>query len=120
MERRDLHLPDDALVVRGGIMLRRDLVKAATMMSEISGELGISTRAGADVSWEDLASDLPQPQVRLSTAGRLRAAGFEVALTGDRERHATVYLGAELTDDVLQRLTGAFEPPRANTHRKTT
>lgn len=53
-------------------------MKNAETTHETTGVWGVSVQAGADVAWAELAAALPHPRVCVTTAGRLRAAGFEV------------------------------------------
>ncbi len=119
--RRTARLPDDAFVVRGGTCRKRDLLNAAIVTHEKVGEWAVSATAGVETPWEDLAATLPHPQVSVTSAGRLRAAGFEVALTG-KAPHCTVYFGVDPTDDeaVIDKLRQAFDAPVPNPRRKST
>lgn len=110
-------LPDDALVVRGGHLNAQDLKRAVDTTHRRTGVWGVSTNAGTGVTVEELARRLPHAVVRVSTVGRLRAAGWEARPTG-RAPHCTVYKrGAPPDDEDIERLQAAFEPSRPNPGR---
>lgn len=84
-------LPEDAVVVRGGLMDRQQTIEKAASARPIWGTNGLSVWSVADLSadeivqlartYEDLAADppkryLPYGQMRVSTVGQLRARGF--------------------------------------------
>jgi hypothetical protein len=56
-------------------------------------------------------SNLPHSQMRLSTAGRLRAAGFELVAT-DLPGYYSLVLPSPQTDATWRALDGAFDPPQ--------
>ena len=103
-------MPDAFRVVRGGERLTRASLRRNGLRTEaVLGVCGVSVRAGAG-SVAELAAGLPHEWVFESTAGRLRAAGFDVVWTGDRP-HATVLL-PDLSDRTLDAFRAAFDGPR--------
>ena len=118
----DIDLPDHALVVRGGTLATQDVLNNAEATHIQTGVWGISARSDVDASLEDLTRarrPLPHPQVSVTTAGDLRAAGFDVAMTAGPP-HCTVYLGDETPDDAtVTRLRKAFRAPVRNPLKKT-
>lgn len=108
-------MPDDAVVVRHGVMLLGDLRRAAQAFYDIYDAYGISVHAHETLSVDDLASSCPLQHARLcaSTAQRVRAAGFEIAFTFSGN-HATIKLPGKPTDALLKRLRDAFDGPRDN------
>ena len=91
----DRALPDDALVVRGGVMRPAGLVEAALDATSESGVAAISGFAAdsASVSLEELLDDslVPHDSIRISSVGRIRAAGFVIRRAG-RYPHCSVEL----------------------------
>jgi hypothetical protein len=111
-------LPDSAVVVRGGQMRLDDLVLAAKNTRNGWRRPGISVHASDALTVGQIAriAGLPQPVVRLSMAGTLRAAGFELEATSDPP-HFTIWLDPEnASDDALEaeceRVRDLFSPPQ--------
>lgn len=110
-----LRLPDDSLVIRGGLMRMDDLWAAAETCLAEKGFYGLSVWGAPEATALDLvqAGNIRHGKIRRSTAGRLRTEGFPVEPTGP-PRHCTVYLGGLLTDNVLEKFEAAFDPPEPN------
>lgn len=108
----DRHLPDDAIVVRGGTMKLSDLRKTAEVCHAKQGIWGISVRSSPDAYAVDLAADIRHEVIRQSTAGQVREAGFEIYPSGSKPNHCTIVLdppgGGKPSDEELQRLVRAF------------
>lgn len=108
-------LPDEAVViVRGGVLGAETIRHTAGRNQERFGFFGVSIEAALDVTWEELCRTSPRiagrySQVRLSTAGRVRRAGFALLATSSRP-HYDIAL-ADLEDDTVERLIGAFDDP---------
>lgn len=103
-------MPDDALVIRGGKMENLGgLRDAAVDFFDGFGFYGISAWGGIDVEINDLivAGSVLNGTIAVSTAGRIRQAGFVVELTMG-PRHCTIDLGEYPTDDVLWAFRKAF------------
>lgn len=113
--RDDRPLPDDSLVLRGGRMVISDLRRNAIATLQRMGRLGVSVRAGRGADIEELAENpfpLPHAVIRVTTVGRLRAAGFEIEATG-AYAHCTVWL-PDATHERLEHLRAAFDDPAPN------
>jgi hypothetical protein len=115
-------LPDDALVVRGGLCRAEDFEKASGVTLDAAGKLeNVSVNAAAGLSLTDLTKPNPQTrypgvphkQVGVTTAGAIRTAGGHVdpAPTGSNPVHG-VFGG--LTPDQAARL---FQPTQPNPSR---
>lgn len=119
------HLPDDAIVIRGGTMKLNDLMTGVEVYeATYPGWYGLSFW-----SWPELTADaiarrvrtrrLPQTSMRLSTAARVRnITGTDGQLmlfvqTFD-PGHYTLVLPSPPTVDDYERVTAAFDPPGRN------
>lgn len=111
--RLDPPLPDDALVLRGGMMLARDLRVAAERCEAALGFPGISVFAAAGASFRELLLAAPALRtyrvVRRTTAGAVRRVGCELVATG-ASPHFTLRLPA-VDFPTLARLRDVFGPP---------
>lgn len=100
-------LPDEALVLRGGMMLARDLALAAERCEAQLGFPGISVFAATDTGSGSSCWPL-----RRSTAGAVRSLGCELVPTGIAP-HVTLHLpGTDFA--TLARLRDLFGPPIPN------
>lgn len=115
-------LPDDAVVVRGGLNTPESFERGSGVALDDQGRLhGVSVNAAAGVSWDVLtAADpktgyrgIPHTQVGVTTVGAIRAAGGEVTPSPTRRnpRHATL---SGLTPDQAAAL---FTPTVLNPNR---
>ena len=109
--------PDDAVVViRAGVLNPASIEEAAQRCLEGYGVLGFSVEAALQVSVADACRTSPRlaryRQIRLSTFGRLRAAGFALIATFDAP-HYTVAL-SDLSELTLARLVRCFDEPIPN------
>jgi hypothetical protein len=96
-------------------MASLDLTRSALITRLELGRPGVSVRAGVAVSDLDLMTKperLEHRQMRKSTAGRVRDAGFEIEPTGERY-HCTIYL-PNTDNRTLNALVGAFDDPEPN------
>jgi hypothetical protein len=114
-------VPDDAVVViRAGVMTAASVEQAAERTFDLYGVLGISVEAALEQSVLDACrrSDrlAPYRQIRLSTFGRLHAAGFALLATFDSP-HFTVVL-ADLSELTVARLDRSFDDAIPNPARK--
>ena len=112
---REVHLPDAALVVRGGALRLDDLVRTAANTEVKMQGPGVSVYA-ADVAdpsilLELVGARLPHTILSFTTAGRLRAKNFDIEQTLEPPHH-TVWL-PESTDREfwLREFRSAFDPP---------
>jgi hypothetical protein len=113
-------LPDDTIVLRGGVMEARDLqVNAFTHYDEV-GEYALSVFAvpGADLETTARVADRPNAAVRVTTAGRIRAAGYEVVSSEPPAGHADIRLPNPPTDADWETLRAVFDDPIPNPHRR--
>jgi hypothetical protein len=120
------HLPDDALVIRGGEMRRRTLMLSATgYEADHPGEYALSFWSWPGMTADEIALRvgrrvLPHPRFRKCAVGKIR--GLEVsdgrpldlARTGPRDGHYTLLLPAPPTDDDLDALGRLFDPSQPN------
>ena len=117
---RDDEPPDDAVVViRGGEMVSEFVRRSAERNHQEFGFFGVSVYLAEGVTVEVLCATVSQltryAKVRLSTAGRLRSRGFELAPTLERP-HFDVML-PDLSDATLSRLNECFDRPVPNPGR---
>jgi hypothetical protein len=72
----------------------------------------------ADIAREVGTEELPHGQIRASTVGRLRAAGFEVVrsepVPGRAPGHVDVILARPLTEEAADALRAEFDPGQPN------
>jgi hypothetical protein len=123
-------LPDEAIVVRGGIMAHDTLNENAwdhcrDVLAERGWQWGLSvfSHPSADVAticriaWPILRHG----QVRLSTVGALRASGYDVVPDGEKG-HCLIPLGPPPWDDDWHALAdskeGVFGPPEKNPEKE--
>jgi len=93
-------LPDDAVVIRGGLNLP-DNIRRGTNVHP-SGATGISVECGVGVPLEALAAAIPHGQVGVTTVGAVRAVGGDVVRTSGRSRYHATLTG--LSPDTASRL----------------
>jgi len=113
--------PDDAVVVvRGGEMASEYVRRTARDAFEETGVHSVSVYLALDSPIEDLCTGEPflarYGKVRLSTAGRLRRAGFVLLATLARPHYDVVL--ADIGDETLLRLDGCFDAPVENPGRR--
>jgi hypothetical protein len=107
-------LPDDTIVVRGGVMssatLDDALKKHARFYPDDPPSLSVAAHPGWDAeTLQREARFIPHPVVRLSTVGELRALGHDVVQSG-RPPHACLQLCAPGSDELYEDLRAAFSP----------
>jgi hypothetical protein len=112
-------LSDEAILVRGGAMLRDDLARSAEANYRDRGEYALSFWSFAGMTASEIAvkvgtDDLPHSKLRASTVGRLRAAGFEVVSSEPPSGHVDVKLPGPVTDAIANDLDVGFDPPIVN------
>jgi hypothetical protein len=105
-------IPDDAIVVRGGLNRPEDIERGTAMHP--AGVTGVSVESAADLSAEELATAIPHNQIGVTTVGDVRAAGGDVIRTSGRSpNHATL---TGLTPDEASRLlTPTMKNPAKDT-----
>jgi hypothetical protein len=109
--------PDDAaVVIRGGVLNRASIERAAARSLDLHGVLGISVEGAIGVSVLDACRSserlAPYRRIRLSTFGRLRAAGFALLATFEHP-HFTLVL-PDLSELTIVRLDRCFDDPIPN------
>jgi hypothetical protein len=117
-------LPDDAVVIRGGVIKLENLGSAFETCFREEGVYDISVCASAELDAVSLAravraSDpeckrIPHSRIQKSTVGAIRAAGADVLLTPPPEHHYSVRFEAAPTDKQLADLVAAFDEPQPN------
>jgi hypothetical protein len=107
-------LPDSAPVVRGGTLRVSDLRKSADKALQTQQRYGLSVYAADVPSHADVLNAagprVVHAQVSLTTAGRLRQAGFQDIEQTQEPPHHTVWL-ADGSDAELKRFADAFDVP---------
>jgi hypothetical protein len=104
-------LPDDAPVVRGGRNQPEDLERGTA--THPSGITGISAECAVGTTVGQLAVAIPHGRVGVTTVGKIRQLGGDVARTSGRSpNHATV---SGLTPEQASRL---LTPTRPNPARQ--
>jgi hypothetical protein len=97
-------LPDDAVIVRGGIMAHESLTISAKRHFQEHGVYALSFWSYPGMDACEIAEEvgrvaeahgitlLPNPQIRQSTAGALRGLGYRVGPGGGLRGHITLAL----------------------------
>lgn len=116
-------VPDEAIVVRGGLMPRRDLEISAEANYRYRAEHALSCwsfvgKTAGEIAVAVGTDDLPHGKLRASTAGRLRAVGFEAVSSEPPPGHVDVKLPGPVTDAIANDLELAFDPPIVNPVRR--
>jgi hypothetical protein len=118
-QRKPRRLPDDAIVIRGGVNHEADVRKAAIAEMELHGRYTISAASYPGWTVEQIAraNRTPHSRIRKTTVGRLRSAGFEVSWPVGKKKHADLFL-PDLDADTLASLEKVFDPPEPNPNRR--
>ncbi len=109
--------PDDAVaVVRGGVLSRGSIERAATRSLDLHGVLGVSVEGAIGVSVLEACRSSDRlaayRRIRLSTFGRLRSAGFALLATFEHP-HFTLVL-SDISELTIVRLDRCFDDPIPN------
>lgn len=109
-------LPDEAIVIRGGLNARADVEEQAEDEFEENGRYAISCGADADMTLDELAmaNQRPNRLIRKSTVGRLRAAGFDVMPPTGPTRHSDLLFPGPVTDELFAAFEDAFDDAEPN------
>lgn len=109
-------LPDDSVVVRGGLMFPADLARGVQSHFDTEGvyALSVFSAAGRTADEIAIAVPLPHPKIRTSTVGRVRVAGYDVVSSPGPPGHADLLFREPPTDDDWRTMDRIFDPPRAN------
>jgi hypothetical protein len=116
-EEEEARLLDEAVVVRGGLSTAETLSKTALAHYDVYDEYAVSVRSAPGMTADELAyvkPPLPQQNLRETTVGALRQAGFDVVRDEPPPKHALIMLEPVPTDDDYLRITAIFGTPRAN------
>lgn len=127
-------LPDDAVVVRGGVPTAEGLRDKVREEKSYTGLFGLSVQAAPGVSIETLvgAGNLPHKQIGVTTARELRQLGERLGVALDVVAtplagmgfHATLKCPNPLPFDIAEQLVKAFRvqpnPCRAAPRRRPT
>lgn len=123
------HLPDDAIVIRGGMMLKQDMAASARRYAALKGVYGITVWSWPQLSAGEIAlrvkethppgrNPVAHGRLRQSTAGKIREAGSDgrslrLVKTG-AGGHYTLTFPGEPTDADWGRVEGMFSPAEDN------
>ena len=112
-------LPDDAVVVRGGLMLPVDLALGAQTHFDHEGFYAISVFSSPGRTADEIATSVPLPHaaIRESTVGRVRAAGYDVVSSPGPSGHADLVFSTRPTETDWRTLDEIFDLPRPNAAR---
>lgn len=104
------------VVIRAGVLSQRSVEDAAGRCLEGYGVLGISVEVAMDLPVVEACRTSPRlgryRQIRLSSFGRLREAGFALIATFDAP-HYTVAL-SDVSELTIARLARCFDDPIPN------
>jgi hypothetical protein len=104
-------IPDDALVVRGGLN-RPDDIRRGTG-THPSGVTGVSVECASGKTAAELATTIPHGKIGVTTVGEIRAVGGDVVRTSGRSANHATLIGLDPED--ASRL---FTPVISNPARK--
>lgn len=111
-------LPDDAIVVRGGLMCSETLDDNIRSHERLYPDDPPTLSVAAHSTWDlatiaSAALFIPHPRICVSTAGAIRALGHDVVPSG-REPHCNLQLCAPGSDLLYTDLRAAFSEPMDN------
>jgi hypothetical protein len=111
--------PDNTVVVvRGGLAEAEHIQRTAELSQNRYGYYGVSVFLAFYLTIEELVRRTPQlapdryKQLRTTTVGQLRGAGFELLASGTWPHYDIVL--ADLDAETVERLRACFGPPFAN------
>lgn len=105
-------LPDDALVVRGGINMPEQIRRGYGVHP--SGVSGVSVHSAPGLDIPELAVGIPNGQVGVTTVGEVRAAGGDVIRTSGRSPHHATLTGLT-PEEISDLLTPTIPNPSLGT-----
>jgi hypothetical protein len=103
------HIPDEAVVVRGGRNRPVDIARGTG--THPSGVTGLSVECGVGLSVAELAITIPHSQLGVTTVGAVRREGGDVVRTTGRSPYHATLTG--LTPEQASRLLTPTIPNRA-------
>lgn len=116
---RDEEPPDDTvIVVRGGLAAADSVRRSSEVSHALYGFYGVSVFLAFELTVEELVRRIPElspgryKQLRTSTVGRIRQAGFQFLASGEWPHYDIVL--ADLVDETIESLRTCFGPPFAN------
>jgi hypothetical protein len=111
--------PDDmVVVVRGGLAATDSIRRTAEVSQATHGFFGVSVFLVFDLTIEDLVRQVPElspdryRQLRTTTVGSLRTAGFGLLATGNWPHYDIVL--ADITNEAIERLQRCLGAPFVN------
>jgi hypothetical protein len=110
-------LPDEAVVVRGGLSTPETLHKTALAHHDEHGYFAISARSLPSMAADDLARVTPplaHRTLRETTVGAFRAAGYEVVPDEPPLAHALIILPRLPADEDYVTVSAVFGQSRQN------
>jgi hypothetical protein len=115
-------LPDEAVVVRGGVMNPKDLEVSAHSHFDEFGAYALSVHSRAEMSADEISAfaGIPHGKIRETTVGALRGAGYSVVPSEQHgPAHADLQLPYPPSSSDWQALDDAFSEPRPNPTRRS-
>ena len=104
-------IPDDALVVRGGLNQPEDLLRGTA--THPSGVTGISVECAEGKTVEELSEAIPHGKVGVTTVDKVRDSGGDVIRTSGRSKNHATMTG--LSPEDASRLLNPVKPnPQKN------
>ena len=105
-------LPNDAMVVRGGVVTSEQLQNGCSEHAEAPGIYGFSVQSAPAKTVDELARAglFPNKQIGVTNVGAVRAAGYNVVPTPGRGFHATVVVPPDWTVNDAAALAKLFKP----------
>lgn len=119
------HLPEDAIVIRGGQMRVRDMQASADVYeADLPGQYGLTFWSWPGLTADQIArrvgtSRLPHPVFRKCPVSRIHnlipSDGRPLSLEKTYgPGHYTLFLPSPPTEEDFQRLSAIFDPPEPN------
>jgi hypothetical protein len=114
-------LPDEAVVVRGGLLSSESMDTSVNTHFDEFGEYALSVSCRPGLTADGIAQEagIPHPKLRESTVGAIRAIGYDVLASEQHgPAHAEVAFSYPPGDADWEALQGVFGPARPNPARK--
>ena len=106
-------LPDDSLVVRGGVATAEQLLQGSRQRTDLN-VFGFSVQAfpGKTALELVLEGEIPHRQISVTTVREIRKAGYDIIRTNGPGLHATVAVPTDWTEQEAARLAAIFVKER--------